>query len=44
MAKLARNENVNVDTLVRICLALGCEISDIIEIFPDEADSGQPQS
>jgi DNA-binding Xre family transcriptional regulator len=35
MAKLGRNENVTVDTLVKVCRALDCEISDIIEILPD---------
>jgi DNA-binding Xre family transcriptional regulator len=37
IAKLGRNENVNTDILLRICVALGCEISDILEIVPDEA-------
>jgi DNA-binding Xre family transcriptional regulator len=38
IAKLGRNENVNTDILLRICVALGCEISDILEIVPDEAE------
>lgn len=32
MAKLTKGENVNTDVLVRICIALKCEISDIVEI------------
>lgn len=36
MAKLGRSENVTVDTLVKVCHALDCEISDIIEILPKE--------
>lgn len=32
MAKLGKNESVNMDTLVRICEALNCDISDIVEI------------
>ena len=32
--KLNRNENVNVDILVRICSALDCPIEDIMEIVP----------
>ena len=32
MAKLAKNENVTTDVLVRICDALNCDISDIMEI------------
>jgi len=35
MAKLSRNENVNTDILLRICTALQCDISDIMEIIPD---------
>ncbi|MDR2358147.1 MAG: helix-turn-helix transcriptional regulator [Oscillospiraceae bacterium] len=36
MAKLGRGANVNVDTLVKICFALDCEISDIMDIVRDE--------
>ncbi|MDE6473820.1 MAG: helix-turn-helix transcriptional regulator [Clostridia bacterium] len=32
IAKLGRNENVNTDILLRICTALHCDISDIMEI------------
>ena len=32
MAKLGKNENVTTDVLVKICAALGCDISDIVEI------------
>lgn len=32
IAKLRRNENVNTDILLRICSALQCDISDIMEI------------
>ena len=32
MAKLGKNENVNTDTLVRICSALKCDFSDIMEM------------
>lgn len=32
IAKLGRNENVNTDILFRICTALNCDISDIMEI------------
>jgi DNA-binding Xre family transcriptional regulator len=30
------NENVNTDTLVKICGALNCRIEDIMEVVPDE--------
>ena len=36
IAKLGRNENVNTDILLRICSALKCDISDILEIVVDE--------
>ncbi len=32
IAKLGKGENVNTDNLVRICKALDCDISDIVEI------------
>lgn len=36
MAKLAKSENVNTEILDRICSALKCEISDIVEYKNDE--------
>ena len=32
IAKLGKNENVTTDVLVKICTALDCDISDIVEI------------
>lgn len=32
MAKLGKNENVTTDVLVKVCTALKCDISDIMEI------------
>ena len=32
MAKLGKNENVNTDILLKICVALKCDISEIMEI------------
>lgn len=34
MAKLGKNENVTTDVLVRICSALECDLSDIMELQP----------
>ena len=31
-AKLGKNESVSVDVLVKICAALNCDISDIMDI------------
>lgn len=35
MAKLGKNENVNTDILIKVCKALNCDISDIMEIVDD---------
>ena len=35
IAKMGRNENVSTDSLVKICTALNCNISDIMEIVPN---------
>lgn len=36
MAKLTKNKNVNTDILVRVCNALKCDISDIMEMIDEE--------
>lgn len=36
IAKLGKGGNVNTDVLLRICVALNCEVSDIMEIVNDE--------
>ena len=36
MTKLNKNENVNAETLAKICKALDCELSDIAEFVKDE--------
>lgn len=35
ISKLNRGDNVTTDVLLRICRALECDISDIMEIVPD---------
>lgn len=35
ISKLNRGENVNTDTLVKICAALNCTFDDIMEVVPD---------
>ena len=32
LAKLGKNESVNIDILIKICGALNCDITDIMEI------------
>ena len=36
MAKLGKNEDVRVEILAKICVALDCKMDDILEIVPDE--------
>lgn len=38
IAKLGRNENVNTDILLKICMALKTDIADIMEVVPNEDD------
>ena len=38
VAKLKKNENVTTDVLVKICTALKCDISDIMEIIEIEGE------
>lgn len=38
VTKLGKNENVNTEILQRICIALECDISDIMEILLDNTD------
>lgn len=35
LAKLGKNESVNIDILIKICVALGCDITDIMEIVSE---------
>jgi DNA (cytosine-5)-methyltransferase 1 len=38
VAKLGRNEKVSLDTLEKICFALGCGIEDIMDFVRDEGE------
>ncbi len=35
VTKLAKNENVNTEVLIKVCTALNCDIGDIMEMVPD---------
>lgn len=35
ITKMAKNENVNTDTLTKVCKALECDIADIMEFIKD---------
>lgn len=39
LAKLGKDENVTTAVLVKICEALECDVSDIMEIVPEEDDT-----
>lgn len=36
IAKLGKGENITTDVLLKICRALKCDVSDIMEVTPDE--------
>lgn len=38
LAKLGKNENVTTDVLVKVCEALDCDISDIMEMERNEVE------
>lgn len=37
IAKLSKNENVNTEILLKICNALNCDISDIMEVVQNSS-------
>ena len=34
ITKLGHNQNISTDILLKICIALNCDVSDIMEIVP----------
>lgn len=38
LAKLGKNENVNTEILAKICKTLNCNISDIMELIPEDKE------
>lgn len=36
IAKMGRRESVSLETLAKICMALGCDLSDVVRIVPKE--------
>lgn len=40
MAHLGKDEDVRVDSLVKICGALSCSLDDIVDIYPDSKVKG----
>ena len=41
ITKMGYNDNVNTEVLVKICLALNCDIGDIAEIILPEQKQGE---
>ena len=39
LAKLGKNENVSTEVLVKICNALNCDISDIMELTDERTEN-----
>ena len=39
LSKLEKGENTNVEVLEKICLKLGCDIGDIMEIVPNTPET-----
>lgn len=39
ITKLGKNENVNTEIIDKICMALGCDVSDIMEITGNQKDN-----
>ena len=39
IANMGKGEHISMKTLLRICEALNCEITDVIELVPDEPTS-----
>lgn len=37
LAKLGKNKSVNIDILIKICVALECDITDIMEIVDNKS-------
>lgn len=43
VTKLANDQNVNTEILEKICDALGCDISDIVEVIPKNTDKKETE-
>ncbi|MBR1708702.1 MAG: helix-turn-helix transcriptional regulator [Clostridia bacterium] len=40
LAKLGKNESLPLETLEKVCAALGCTLDDILEYIPDKDTNG----
>ena len=39
ISKMGRNETISMDTMLKICKVLNCDIGDIVEALPDTTDN-----
>ena len=44
MLKMTKDQDVSTDVLTKISGALGCEVSDIVDLIPDASDKGDEGS
>lgn len=44
IAKLGKGANITTDVLVKICEYLKCDISDIVEVVPDDSEDETSES
>lgn len=44
LAKLGKNENLTTAVLVKICNALDCDITEIMEVIPEDSESDNSPS
>ncbi|MDD4429569.1 MAG: helix-turn-helix domain-containing protein [Paludibacter sp.] len=42
-SKFKKNKHVNTSTLEKICLFLGCQVQDVIEILPEPEPEPEPE-
>jgi DNA (cytosine-5)-methyltransferase 1 len=38
ISKLGKNETINMDSMMKICKVLGCDIGDIVEMVDEETN------
>lgn len=41
VTKLSKGENVSMEVLMKICKTLSCDIGDIMELIPEEAEASE---
>lgn len=41
LAKMAKDEHVSTEMIAKICAALNCNISDVVEVIPDNSQKAE---